>query len=375
MLQPHKTVHSKLKILHLEDLKSDADLVRIQLKRQITDLEILVVDNKADFMEGLKNFDPDIILADHTLPSFNSLEALTILKETGKKIPFILITATVSEEYAIQVMRAGASDYILKDRPQRLHEAMLSAIEKYRLESEREIFLKKIIISEANLISKNNQLIQFNQIVAHDLRTPVSNIMLMANIINEIKDNAEKEILFSNLKRIASKINETLDVLVDVAKINEDANIYTENLFFKDAFDNIYSSLTIIARQLGSKFNTNFTACPTIHYSKIYLESIFSNLMTNSLKYYSPERSPVISIISYKQNKNIIMEYEDNGLGLDMKKNGEKIFGINQTFHKNKDRKGLGLFMIKNQIQASGGSIQAESEENKGIRFIIKFAA
>ncbi|MEP6594475.1 MAG: hybrid sensor histidine kinase/response regulator [Ginsengibacter sp.] len=368
-------MNTKLKILHLEDVLSDAELVNRQLKKANINHEILVVDNKADFIKALTNFSPHIILADHTLPSFNSLEALKILKETSEKIPFILITATVSEEYAAQVMREGADDYILKDRPHRLPDAILMAIQKYKFEAERKIYLEKLITSEAQLALKNEQLIKYNQIISHNLRSPVSNILIIADIIDEVTDGKERKKLFSSLKSTALNINETLNVLVDIAKINEQANSYPEHLLFKEVFDKEYNSIAIVASQLNTEFITDFTQCPSIHYPKVYLESIFLNLISNSLKYHAPERSPVISIRSYKQNERSILEFEDNGLGLDIKKFGKKLFGLNQTFHQNKERKGFGLFMIKSQIESKGGKIRAESKETNGIRFIIEFAA
>jgi K+-sensing histidine kinase KdpD len=366
---------TKLKILHLEDMESDAELVQRELKKGNILHTILVVDNKEDYITALKTFSPQIILADHTLPLFDSTEALEILKETGKTIPFILITATVSEEYAVNIMRQGADDYILKDRLQRLPAAVINAIEKYKIEEERQKFFNKVLASEASLVLKNKQLVEYNQIVSHDLRSPVSNIILMADIINEVTDEAERKRLFTTLKSTAANINEVLNVLVDIAKISEDVNTNSEILFFKEVFERSCNSLAFVINQLDAKFITDFTECPFIVYPKFYLESILINLISNSLKFYSPERSPVISIKTYSEKEKCIMEYTDNGLGLDMKKYGNKIFRLNQTFHNDKQSKGLGLFMIKNQIEAKGGKIWAESEENKGMKFIVKFAA
>ncbi|MEO6219590.1 MAG: PAS domain S-box protein, partial [Ginsengibacter sp.] len=131
-------MNSRLKILHLEDMKADADIVQRELKNAHIECEILVVDNKENYVAALNTFSPDAIFADHTLPYFNSLEALRILKETGKKIPFILITATVSEEYAVSVMKEGADDYILKDRLQRLPNAVMNAVEKYEADTKQQ---------------------------------------------------------------------------------------------------------------------------------------------------------------------------------------------------------------------------------------------
>jgi len=129
---------SDLKVLHLEDTPTDAELTAIALKKAEILCKILVVDNKKDYIAALKEYSPDLILCDHSLLSIDSWEALSILKEHGLNIPFILVTSTVSEEYAVSIMKAGATDYILKDRMQRLPSAVLSALEKFNFEAERQ---------------------------------------------------------------------------------------------------------------------------------------------------------------------------------------------------------------------------------------------
>jgi len=126
-----------LKILHLEDLHDDAELVARALKKGGLNCVTIHVDNKDDFINSLNESHPDIVLSDHSLPSFDSHEALEIVRKSGLNIPFILVTATVSEEYAVSIIKDGASDYILKDRLQRLPNAIIAAIEKQQLEKER----------------------------------------------------------------------------------------------------------------------------------------------------------------------------------------------------------------------------------------------
>ncbi|MBS1744388.1 MAG: PAS domain S-box protein [Bacteroidetes bacterium] len=120
-----------LKILHLEDLASDAALVERELDKAERSYEKLVVDTGQKFLQALTEFKPDIILSDHSLPSFNSIEALKIIKEAGLKIPFILVTSTVSEEFAVTILKMGANDYILKDNMSRLNSAIQHVFEKY----------------------------------------------------------------------------------------------------------------------------------------------------------------------------------------------------------------------------------------------------
>jgi PAS domain S-box-containing protein len=149
-----------LKILHIEDIPSDAEMVERTLHKSDIRFEKVVVDTREEYIKELKEFRPDIILSDHSLPSFNSLEALRILKQSCIEIPFILITSTVSEEFAVNVMKEGATDYVLKDRLQRLPNAIINAIEKFQSDNERLNYLNKIVASEA-LFKKAEAMAEF----------------------------------------------------------------------------------------------------------------------------------------------------------------------------------------------------------------------
>jgi len=129
----------RLKILHLEDLASDAEMVDRVLRKAKFEFEMKVVSAREEFTQALREFRPDIILSDHSLPAFNSLEALRITREERTTAPLILVTATVSEEYAVNVIKEGASDYILKDRLERLPNAVQNALDKKRMEEARRL--------------------------------------------------------------------------------------------------------------------------------------------------------------------------------------------------------------------------------------------
>ena len=133
-----------IKILHLEDLQSDAELVEYELRKANISFQKEVSDNKEDYERYLDNFRPDVILSDHSLPSFNSFMALALLKEKKLDIPFILVTATMSEEFAVDIMKQGAADYILKDRLQRLPSAVINCIEMHRLKAEKRASLERL---------------------------------------------------------------------------------------------------------------------------------------------------------------------------------------------------------------------------------------
>src|SRR5665647_569120 len=133
-------MNKHLKILLLEDSADDAELIQLELKQGGIKFTSLVVDTKAGFINGIRDFKPDLILSDHSMPQFNSVEALKIYKDHLKtqnyNTPFILITGTVSEDFAVQCIKDGVDDYILKDRLQRLPTAIHNALEKCRIENE-----------------------------------------------------------------------------------------------------------------------------------------------------------------------------------------------------------------------------------------------
>ena len=146
-----------INILHLEDLPSDAGLIERVLRKGNFEFDLRLVETREGFEAALDSLVPDIVLSDHSLPSFDSFGALSILKERKLNIPFILITATISEEFAVDVMKHGADDYILKDRLERLPNAVLQAMEKKQLEAMHQKFLEEIIANEA-LLKETEQL-------------------------------------------------------------------------------------------------------------------------------------------------------------------------------------------------------------------------
>ena len=148
----------------------------------------------------------------------------------------------------------------------------------------------------------------------------------------------------------------------------------------KKQLKNYQSSLTQIKTMISAKIadasaeiSADFSQAPTIHYPNIYLESIFLNLLTNALKYRKPDVPAIIEVKTYIQNNDIVLEIKDNGLGINLQRYGHQIFKLQKTFHKHPESRGIGLFMIKNQIEAMGGEIFVESQENVGTTFFINF--
>jgi PAS domain S-box-containing protein len=144
-----------LKILILEDSASDAELIQRLLKKEKTNYEFNLAMSKEKFLKALDEFSPDVILSDNSLPQFNSAEALKITRQRRPYIPFILVTGTVSEEFAATIIKSGADDYILKDRMARLPAAIEAALKKRR--AEKEITDYRYALDESSIVAITDQ--------------------------------------------------------------------------------------------------------------------------------------------------------------------------------------------------------------------------
>jgi signal transduction histidine kinase len=161
---------------------------------------------------------------------------------------------------------------------------------------------------------------------------------------------------------------------MDTLKVKKEPKIECIEIRFKDIMDKVIQSLEGELIRSGASITFEFNKAPTVIYSRAYMESIMLNLMSNAIKYRSPDRKPTIHLESSIEGNTVQLRVSDNGLGIDMRKHGDKLFGLHKTFHGNKEARGVGLFLIKTQVEALGGSIQATSTVGKGTTFMINFS-
>lgn len=223
------------------------------------------------------------------------------------------------------------------------------------------------------LQQKNQQLLNFAHITSHNLRSPVSNLNSLLWLYKESQTEEERAILFEKFETVIHNLSATLNELVDALKIQEDTGRKRESLLFEDVFKKVRDSMIGKIMETEAVVSYNFTKAPAIEYPRLYLESILQNLLSNSLKYRSPQRTPVIFAETLFENGILILRFKDNGLGIDLKRHSDKLFGLNKTFHRHEEAKGVGLFITKTQVEAMGGSITVESEVEKGSTFIVYF--
>jgi light-regulated signal transduction histidine kinase (bacteriophytochrome) len=224
-----------------------------------------------------------------------------------------------------------------------------------------------------NLLNEQNKRLQnFAYIVSHNLRSHTGNLQFMVNLHEESESDDDRAEVFAHIKSISKSLVTTIEHLNEIVKINTDVEGERKTIEFEDVFKNVISALQSNIEATGAKIEYDFTKCPVINYIPAYLDSILQNLLTNSLKYRHMDRQPVITCRTIKDHDHIYMLFEDNGIGIDLDRYGDKVFGMYKTFHQNADAKGIGLFITRNQIEALGGSIKIDSTVNVGTKFTIK---
>ncbi|RWY48030.1 PAS domain-containing sensor histidine kinase [Mucilaginibacter gilvus] len=227
--------------------------------------------------------------------------------------------------------------------------------------------------SSINLLDDQNKRLQnFAYIVSHNLRSHAGNLKFMVNLFEETKAENDKEEIFSHIKTISESLSATMGHLDEIVKIQSEISKERKSVSFETIFNNVIATLRANIEASKAQINADFSEVPEISYIPAYLESIFQNLLTNAIKYKHPNREPVINCYTHIHEKHIYLVFEDNGMGIDMKRFGDQLFGMYRTFHQNKDAKGIGLFITRNQVEALGGNIIVDSTVDVGTKFTVR---
>ncbi len=225
-----------------------------------------------------------------------------------------------------------------------------------------------------NLTNVNEDLRQLTYTTSHDLRSPVNNLLAVLDLldISKINDNEATE-LIRIVKMSGEYLKETLDNYVDALSEKHHELASLEDVELQESLDNVLKSIRSLVETSKATIHVDFSSTGKIRFNKSYMESVFLNLLTNSIKYASPDRLPVIQIRSETVNGTDRLTFSDNGLGFDMEKVKDKIFGLHQKFHNHKDSKGIGLYLVHNHITSLAGKITVDSQENEGTTFTMTF--
>ena len=306
----------------------------------------------------VSNIHPD----DRAMAISTMKEALNLNTDSSFEFRFIKING--EQGYALSEWEIEFDSY---QNPLYIHGILRDLTKEKQAESER---LKMI----SDIVQRNRDLEQFSYIVSHNLRAPTANIIGFAQILQEetISPMEQKELL-QGLSASVAGLDTIIKDINTILQSKRDVHEKKETIIFSKLVKDIMLSRGSLIAKHRVHITTDFAEVDEMYSLKVYIYSIFYNLISNSIKYGRPEEPPFIEIKSKKDNKRIILTFKDNGLGIDMDKKGDKIFGLYNRFHSHVEGKGMGLFMVKTQVEALGGKITITSEPNKGTEFTVAF--
>ncbi|OFY44267.1 MAG: hypothetical protein A2X18_01260 [Bacteroidetes bacterium GWF2_40_14] len=387
-------MHKKIKILHLEDSYKDIELIHSLIDSGELNCEYFSVDNEADFIYILETKKIDLILSDYGLPDYDGNEALKFARDKYNNIPFIFVSGTMGEDRAINSMLNGATDYVLKNKMERLIPAIKRAMHEHEMEIKRIHSERRIREKVEQIKSQNEMLAQINkelfvakeraeendklktaflQNMSHEIRTPLNGIIGFAGLLDSDDISKEEVREFTAvIKRSSKRLLELVNNVLDISRIQTgQIVIKRESISVNLIMNNLQAFFTPLAKARSIILDYhNKTEKPTKIFSdEGKLTQVLTNLISNALKFTTKGR------IDYGfdiQKDNILFYVKDTGIGIEDEFK-EKIFDrfmqVEHSMTKKYEGAGLGLPISKGLVQLLGGKIWHESEKDKGTTF------
>ncbi|MEX1238236.1 MAG: hybrid sensor histidine kinase/response regulator [Cyclobacteriaceae bacterium] len=363
-------IQKELKILMLEDLQDDVGLIERTLRREGMNFMSKRVDSQEEFATCLGTFQPDVILSDHALPQFNSLEALKICRRQAVHVPFILVTGTVSEEFAVSCLKQGADDYVLKSNMVRLPSAIHNALKQRHHEAKRKKAERTLRKQNEELVKINKELDSFVYSVSHNLRAPLMSVLGLINLVQlENKNDANNlNSYFQMIQHSIYKLDDTLKEILDYSRnARSDLNIIEVDIrkMVEESFERLryMEGSESISKSIEIRDNLPF------HTDPYRLSVIINNLVSNAIKYRDVTKDHnVLEVKANVKDKNLEISVTDNGIGI-QKEYLHKIFEMFYRATERSEGAGLGLYIVRETVEKLQGTIAVDSEIGRGTGF------
>lgn len=367
-------MEEELKILMLEDVPEDAELLERVLRKEKVVFTALRVEDRSKYTEALINYAPHIILSDHSLPQFNSIEALEICQEMKLDIPFIVVTGAVSEEFAVNCIKRGADDYVLKSNLSRLPVAIKFALLQHQMQRKRKQDEEALRKQNEELIKINRELDSFVYSVSHNLRAPLASVLGLVHVA-KLEDQKYNFNFSPYLKMIEQSVNRLDDTIKEILDYSRNARspltLSPINLdkLIKECFEKVkyLDRYADIIKTIDVKLDVPF-------YSDQYrLSTIMQSLISNAILYCDEKKIKKILQIeaqSIDHDSKVRIRVKDNGIGIDK----EFIHTIYNMFFRATDESkgaGLGLYIVKETLEKLNGTISVDSVLAEGTTFTV----
>ncbi|PKV76118.1 sensor histidine kinase [Pontibacter ramchanderi] len=331
-----------------------------------------------------------LILLDVQMPGMNGYEVARYLRDISKTrdIPIIFVTAIHQQDvHVIEGFEAGAMDFLFKPLHPVITKAKVSAFVRFYLQKKeierahkrtqeinRELE-ERVNARTAELTRVNKDLDNFVYTASHDLKAPINNIEGLAIALKEVLDSPEPDrdelnIIMAMIQDAISRFKHTLMDLTEVAKLQHQDETAAESVRFEELIDDITLNIQDLIFKYDATIDTDFSAAPEMVFSRKNLRSIVYNLVSNAIKYSSPERKPIIEVSTYREDAYTVFRVKDNGLGL-KSEDRDKVFDMFKRLHAHVEGTGVGLAIVKRIVENCDGRIECDSEQGKGSEFRV----
>lgn len=358
-----------MRILMVEDSPADVELILLTLRKDGFDVSGDVAQTAEEFTLRIQGAGYDVILADYNLPRWRGTEALDILCRENLDVPLIVVTGYLSEEKAMECIRQGATDCVLKDHLTRLPASVRRALEEKRLRDRRRRVEKELASKVTELARSNAELEQFACAASHDLQEPLRVIANYTQLLAEryrgkLDEQADKYIGYSadGAVRMQALIHDLLR-FSRVGKAEFEPRATECRAVVEEALKNLQAAV----QESGAVVNWN--GLPVVIADPSQLAQVFQNLIANAIKFHGSE-TPVIQIAAEKKDNEWVLTVSDNGIGIPAE-SWQDVFVIFRRLHTRTEYagNGIGLSICKKIIERHGGELWIEAQAKPGCLF------
>ncbi len=297
-------------------------------------------------------------------------------KDVKAKIDFVLVNKNKMTYETSYIGRGGKEQWLFVSMNPIInedHELLGLSIAARNITERKLNELERTKITN-DLTQRNKDLEQFTYIVSHNLRAPVASILGLSILLDTpgITKETRKECMKGFISSVKNLDNTIID-LNYILQARKEISEKKELVDFSDIVGSIKESINEIITKEKVEIDMDFSNINEMFTLKSYLYSIFYNLISNSIKYRKAHEAPIIKIKSLRVDRKVILTFSDNCIGIDMKEHGDKVFGLYKRFNLNVEGKGMGLYMVKTQVETLGGKVSMNSKVNIGTEITLEF--
>ncbi len=359
---PVTKTSAKVRVLLVEDDAADVELILRALRSGGFDPESDIAQNATDFLEQVHKKSYDVVLADYKLPAWNGMETVEVLRREGADIPVVLVSGSLGELTAVECIKQGAADYVLKDHLARLPESVRRALRERKLRSERRHF-------QEELARSNRDLEQFAYVASHDLQEPLRMVATYTQLLAEryagqLDENADKYIHYAvdGALRMQTLVQDLL-AFSRVGRQGTDFKLVECSALLQVVKQNLKTAID----ESGAQIECG--TLPSIVADGSQLGQVFQNLIGNAIKFRG-SGTPMIEVTAEKKEREWLFSVTDNGIGI-APEHAEIIFAIFKRLHTRAEYpgSGIGLAICQKIVERHGGRIWVESKPGEGATF------